>query len=310
MSLPPREPWSGIGRDGWDGTVAPDDLRLLSASSVPKALKSEALERWAVTETIARLIDQLPKFNAMVQSDRDAAVNWASQLRFEKREGAAANDADTGTDMHALLESWLRGVDTPADVVNRIRVDPAMHDMANNLWAWFHRFKPVPVLLEQVVYDPANGIAGRLDLVCTFERAPELGTCLVDLKNSRDARTKAGARKRPYADTNAIQLACYRHAPLVASFEPRLLITERASSARIYLLNDAERAACQPMVPIDRSYILQNNPEACRLYPVDSGPAVHRRALEAAGLWRWLNEEAKAAVGEPYVPPIDLPVLT
>ena len=118
------------------------------------------------------------------------------------------------------------------------------------------------------------------------------------------------ARKRPYADTQALQLACYRHAPLVASFEPRLLVTERASSARVYLLNEAERAACEPMVAIDRSFILQNNPESCRLYPVDSGPAVHRRAIEARGLWHWLNEESKAAVGEPYIPPIDLPVLT
>lgn len=307
--LPPREPWSGVGAVGWDGVVAPTDQRLLSASSVPKALKSEALERWAVTETGRRLLDQLPKLNALANQDPDAALAWIENLRWEPKPGDELNAADTGTDMHTLLESWLRGTAVPADVEGRVQRDPAMWAMAENLWRWYCRFEPEPVLMEHAVYDPAHGIAGRLDLVCRFRKAPQLGLCLVDLKNSRDAKTRGGNRKKPYADTQALQLASYRWATHVATFEPRVLITEKKSSARVYLLNEAEKAACDPMPELDGSYILQNNPESCLLYPVSSTRAVHYRAVQAEGLWRWLNEESRLAVGEPFLPSIEMPNL-
>lgn len=306
--FPALPPWSGIGAEGWDGTVGPTDLRLVSASSVPKVLKSTALENWAITKTLEQTVSRWPEFQQRMQRDGlDEAISWAKQLRFEPDPGAQASAADTGTDMHTLLESFILQVDPPAEVVAKVQADQVMLDMANHLWAWYFRFKPTPVLIERVVYDPTNGIAGRLDAVVRFDGAPELGQVLMDLKTSRDARTKGGARKRPYADANALQLACYRHAPLVSTFEPRLLLTQRKTSSRVYLLNPAEQAACEPMVPTDGSFILQLNPEGCALYPVDSGPAVHRRAIEAVGLHHWMAEEHKAAVGDPYLPAIDLP---
>jgi hypothetical protein len=304
----PLPPWSGVGAVGWDGTVGAEDLRLVSASSVPKVLRSTALETWAIKRTIEKLSTRWDEFQARAQRDgADAAVDWAAELRWEKDEGTAANAADTGTDMHTLLECWVLDAPVPADVQARCQSDPVMMQMANHLWGWVHRMRPRSVLTERVVYDPVNGIAGRLDHIVAFGGAPELGTVLLDLKSSREARTKGGARKRPYADSNALQLACYRHAPLVATFEPRLLLTQARSSTRVYLLNPAERAACDPMPETQGSYILQLNPEGCLLYPVDSGAAVHRRAIEAVGLHRWTTEEHKAAVGDPYLPSIELP---
>lgn len=309
--FPPLPPWSGIGAEGWDGTVGPQDLRLLSASSVPKVLKSTALENWAITRVLEKVVERMPEFQARITRDGlDEAIDWAKELRWEKDAGAAASAADTGTDLHAMLEAFLQGIDPPGDVVARVQSDQVMLDMANHLWEWFWRFKPEPILLERVVYDPANGIAGRLDAVVRFANAPELGTVLLDLKTSRAAKTKGGYAKRPYADANALQLACYRHAPLVATFEPRVAISQRKTSSRVYLLNPAEQAACEPMVACDGSFILQLNPESCRLYPVDSGPGVHRRAVQAVGLHHWATEEHKAAVGDPYLPPVDLPVFT
>lgn len=307
-AFPPLPPWSGVGAAGWDGTVGPEDLRLVSASSVPKVLKSTALENWAIERTLTKTVERMPEFQARIARDGiDEAISWAKELRWEKDADAAASAADTGTDMHSLLESWIGGTEAPGDVVARVQSDPVMMAMAQLLWEWFHRLRPEAVLLERVVYDPANGIAGRLDAVVRFAGAPALGTVLLDLKTSRDARTKAGNRKRPYADANALQLACYRHAPLVSTFEPRLLVSQRKTSSRIYLLNPAEQAACEPMPETDGSFILQLNPESCLLYPVASGKAVHRRAVEAVGLHHWMTEEHKAAVGDPYLPPIELP---
>lgn len=311
---PPFTPiptWSGVGAAGWDGLPCPDDLRLLSASSVPDALKSEQLERWKINETLSRLADRLPEFHARLQQDRDDALDWAKQLRFEPSADGTQSAADTGTDMHSLLECWLRDGAVPSDLGARINADPIMLALANNLWRWFNTFQPVAVQIEQVVYDPANGLAGRFDAKVTFKRKASLGVVLLDLKNSRDSRYKSGGFKKPYADSQALQLATYAHAPLTATFEPRLLITQRAMSHRVYLLNQAEQAVCAESVPVDGAAILHNTPERIGLYPMDVGPGTHRRALEAAGLHRWANEESRAALGYPVTPDeIELPVLT
>lgn len=305
-----RPPWSGLGADGWDGTACPDDLRLVSASSVPKALASPALERWAITRTIEEIAAQLPKFQALVAQDIAAAVAWADQLRYAPDAGAELNSADSGTAMHSLLEAWMRGEAVEPGLVEQIQRDPVLTALATNLWAWFNRFQPDPIALETVVYDPANGIAGRLDAIVRFRKAPDLGVVLMDLKNTRTARYKSGGLKRVYGDSHALQLASYRYAPLVATFEPRLLQTQRATSSRVYLLNTAEREACTPKVDIDTTLIVSNNPERCQAYPIDTSPAVHRRALEAVGLHRWINEESGGVVGQPYLPEIELPTLT
>lgn len=309
-TFPPRPPWSGIGADGWDGTQCPDDIKLVSASSVPKALSAPALERWHINETIDRLLNQIPKLNAMLaEAPREQVADWIGGLRYEAKEGVELSNADSGTLMHALLESWLKG--EPVDERSRAQVDrdPVLTAMAGNLWAWFCRYDPEPVAMEQVVYDPANGIAGRFDAICRFRKAPELGTLLIDLKNAREARYPSGGLKPVYGDSHALQLACYRYATHVATFEPRLLVTQRKQSNRTYLVNRAELDACAPMYEVDGTAIIHNNPERCALYPIDTGPGVHRRALEAAGLHRWLHEESRNVVGPPHAPLVDLPDL-
>lgn len=309
FAFPERPPWSGCGADGWDGTVCPDDLRLLSASSVPKVLAAPNLERWAITRTVEEIAARLPQFQALIAQDMDAAVAWADQLRYQPEADAELNAADSGTLMHSLLEAWLKGEavgDRERDTVNR---DPVLIALATNLWNWYQRLQPEAIAMEQVVYDPAAGIAGRFDAIVRFRKLPEQGVCLIDLKNKRSARTKGGAKHRVYGDEHALQLTSYRWAPLVATFEPRLLVTQRATSTRTYLLNDAERQACAPMWDVDNAFIVLNTPESCAAYPVDTGPAVRRRVLEAVGLHHWVHAESGAVVGQPVIPPIDLPQL-
>jgi hypothetical protein len=307
--FPDLPPWSGVGADGWDGTVGADDLRLISASSVPKALASPALERWAISRTIEMLAERLPQFQALVAQDIDAAVKWADQLRYEPEAGAELNAADSGSLIHALLECWLRGTQVDPRDAERVQRDPVLLAMATQCWGWFNNFQPEAVDLERVVYDPAAGIAGRFDAIVRFRKAPHLGTCLMDLKTTRTPRYKSGALKRVYGDSHALQLASYRYAPLMATFEPRLLRTERASATRVYLLNTAEREACAPMHEIDSTVIVSNSPEKCSLHVIDTGPAVRRRVLEAVGLHQWIHVESKNVVADAWVPPIDLPLL-
>ena len=306
----PLPEWLGIGSEHWDGTVCPDDLKLVSASSVPKALASPALERWAITRTVEEIAARLPQFTALVAQDVEAAVKWADQLRYQPDAGAELNAADSGTLMHSLLEAWLKGEAVAAHDVEQVNRDPVLTAMATNLWTWYCRFQPEPVAMEQVVYWPEAGIAGRFDAIVRFAKAPEMGNVLLDLKNTREGRYKGGGLKRVYGDSHALQLASYRYATHVATFEPRLLVTQRKTSTRTYLVNPRELDACAPMHQVDTTAIVQNTPERCALYPIDTGPNVRRRVLEAVGMHRWVHEESADVVGQPYTPPIDLPTLT
>lgn len=309
----PATEWCGRGAVGWDGTVGPDDLRLLSASSVPKVLAAPNLERWAITTTVERIAENLDRFAAMVAVDITAAVQWADQLRYAPEPGAELNAADSGTLMHTLLECWLKGEAVSDRDRATVERDPVLTALATNLWAWYQRFKPTAVAMEQVVYNPASGLAGRFDAIVRFgnsHAAERFGTCLIDLKNKRQARTAGGAKHKVYGDGHAMQLQSYRGAPLVATFEPRIQRTGRATSNRVYLLNTAEREACAPMWDVDSTAIVLNTPEVCALYPIETGAGVQRRVDEAVGLSRWLHEESRDVVGPPFIPPIDLPHLT
>lgn len=306
----PATTWDGIGADGWDGCVGNDDLKLISASSVPKACASPALERWGITRTIEQLAIRLPEFeNLLATGGLDAAVRWASELRYLPDEGAELNAADSGTLMHGLLEAWLKGENVPDTSNQQILSDPVLTSMATNLWNWYSRFQPEAVAMEQVIYSPEMGTAGRFDAIVQFRKAPELGVCLMDLKNTRSARYKSGGLKKVFGDSHGLQLATYRYSTHVATFKPRLVVKSKASSTRTYLLNTAERAACKPMWHIDSTVIVANNPEQCLLYPIDTGPAVLRRAVEAVGLHRWIAEESKNVVGPTVIPLIELPRL-
>lgn len=306
-ALPPPAEWSGIGADGWDGIPCPDDLYLTSASSVSKALAAPSLETWKVGQIVERLYERIPEFTSRAAQDMDDTKKWAAQLQWEPKPGADLNAADSGTLMHSLLEAWLLGKDPAAEHVAQVSADAELTAMATNLWGWFQRFKPQAVAVETVVYNPELGIAGRLDSLVTLPDFPQYGTCLVDLKNSRDARSKNGTLKRPFGDSHALQLAAYRSCRLQATFEPRIQITKRSTRNRTYLLNPREQAVCAEAHAIDSTFILQNDPERCLLYPVETGPSVQRRLIDVLGAGRWMREESKSVVGDPVPPPITLP---
>lgn len=301
--------WSGIGAEGWDGIACPDDLYLDSASSIPKALAAGSLERWKQGEIIEQLYLRKDEFLARAAQDIEAVKDWGRELLWEPKPGAALNAADSGTEMHTLLECWLTGVAVPEATTRIVQSDPVLMAMASNLWDWFCRFKPVAVAVEQVVYEPALGIAGRLDNLVTFPAFPQWGLCLVDLKNAREARTKGGVKKKPYGDSHALQLCAYRACTLTATFEPRIAITKRATRDRTYLLNPREQAVCAPSPEIQSTFILHNTPERCDLYPIETGPAVRRRLEDVIGARRWIKEECRTVVGAPVPAPIVLPTL-
>src|SRR5690606_4256080 len=129
-------------------------------------------------------------------------------------------------------------------------------------------------------------------------RIPDFGDrVLIDIKTTRDALTGKGNKKRPYPDQHALQLATYRWAPLMATFEGRT--TGKATGGdgpRFYLLNPAEIEACEANPTIDATAILHITPAACGLWPVDTSKAVHDYALAAAALHRWLYTDSKKAI--------------
>lgn len=282
--------WSGIGADHWDGQRRPDDMKLLSASSVTQSMAKPALERWMIDETAARVAENVHELADM--GDPERIEQWVRNCRYLPEPGASMNASETGTALHAVLEHWAEGKALPPALKACLLRDAEMMAMANQLWGWLQRHRPEVVASEIVVYDPERGTAGRLDNIWRLEG---LGNCLVDLKTTRKARTKAGNPKRPYADSHGIQLVTYAQAPYEATFPPRITGGD-ADGPRWYLLNPAELAACVPARTPDTAAILHLSPEDCRLFQVrltDEAVATAAALMVVTG---WIASGARRAI--------------
>lgn len=286
--------WSGVGADHWDGVARTGDRRLLSASSVVKVMAAPALERWMIETTAEVTVDNLSELVSVYNTQgRDAAVRWVDQARWKPKAGAALGAAATGTLVHEFIECWGQGIAPSAESQRIAMSDPVIVAMLDRAWDWFGRYTPRFIRAEFCVFDPANGLAGRSDQEWEVDG---LGVVNVDIKTTRDPVTKAGNKKRPYPDQHALQLATYRHAPLMATFEPRVSgKAEGGEGPRFYLLNDAEEQACVPRPPVDASAILHITPAACGLWPVDTAE-IHGYVQAAAALHEWLYRRSKSTI--------------
>ena len=286
--------WTGVGTANWDGIARPDDMRLVSASSIVKVLAAPALEKWAIDTTAQVTVDNLSKVaDILNRQGTEAAVNWVAKSRWLPRAGAALSASATGTLIHDIIECWGRGLPIGADKMAIVNSDPVIRAMLDRAWEWFQAHQPAFVRAECVVFDPANGVAGRFDQHWVLD---DLGLTLIDIKTTRDTHTAAGNKKRPYADQHALQLATYRHAPLLATFDARTTGAD-GDGPRFYLLSPPEVAACEANPSVENTAILHITPGACGLYPVDTSEAVHERAKAAALLHGWLYREARKAIG-------------
>lgn len=284
-----------VGAEGWDGAPRPDDRWHLSASNLSKALASPNLERWGYRTTAERVIEQLPLITQLASTSPDAARELIKEIRWTPPTPGELGAADRGTALHAYLEARVTGA--PAAVLNAQHTAQLAPYVAQ-LEAWLAHFQPEPLEVEQVVYNPEHGLAGRLDFKFRVPRWADMGLTgpdqLVDLKTSDKGFTKFGHVTKPYGDAHPIQLSVYKHATHKATWTPRVCSN---SGARFYLANDAELATAVAPVETHGALLLHLTPSHCNAHPVDVSADVYAYARCIASAWRWVHLVSGTAVG-------------
>lgn len=274
-----------IGAAQWDGKQSPDDLVIVSASTVGKVLNIHSLrqwERWAAARWAVANLDLLSEVRA---SNERTAQSMVVDSPYQPPPGELS-PSDRGTLLHEVFEAWTLGKPTP----ERLSDWPDLWPLATLLGQWIGAHELHVVAAEAVVYNPDSGLGGRTDLVVRL--AGELWG--LDLKTKdRDAYSN-GQKVKPYAETHPMQLAAYRFATHRMTWEPRVI---GGGAGRIYLVNPEEHAAAEPWQQPARSGVLMLTPERCQLYALDSDveQVAYQRATDAARLWRWMHDECSRA---------------
>lgn len=129
--------------------------------------KSKSLPRWAARMASEYADEMLREHCGEVldPSVLDDVVHGMKDAHYRKMTAAG----DAGSIAHDWIEQWFNalivGEDPPAE-------PPAGQDqfrIARNFYDWQAQRKPVPLLTEQVVFDPELFWAGQFDLLCMID---------------------------------------------------------------------------------------------------------------------------------------------
>jgi len=150
-----------------------------------------------------------------------------------------------------------------------IEVDDALRPYVDGYAAFIRDWSPASVHEEIVVASRKHGYAGTLD---SIQDIPALGRCLVDYKTGKGV----------YGET-ALQVAAYRYAD-------------------VYL--DAEGNE-QPMVPVEKTFVLHIQPDTYDLVPLAADEAAFENYLKAQAnyLANVQSKRLDKLLGVPLAPP-------
>lgn len=231
---------------------------------------SDALVNWAVRTTAEAAVDRRNVLDAMLKDgDRDGAVKWLTDQRWQKSGAAMAR----GTDLHKAAEARALGEPVEVDVQNL----PLLEQYDRFL----QDFQPEFLLAEAPVYNPAAGYAGTLDAIMQIDGQ----TVVCDMKTTD--KCKDSDRMRPPYPETALQLAAYRHATEVG-----VLSEQRYAGGKRYYLYDPS-ASHEAMPETEGAICLVVSPDDYRVVPVDTSDAVFRFFRHVVECARWQVAESK-----------------
>lgn len=235
----------------------------------------EALIGWAARVTAERAYDKKTTLDAMRQDgDRDAAVKWLTDARWEKSGTASLR----GTNVHSIIEQYALG-QTP--------------DVPDELEPWHQQIRrflddhsPEFEASESPVYNLQLGYAGTMDMILTVDGV----RCIVDAKTTD--KTPDAARSRPPYGEVALQLAAYSRCDLVG-VSPAVMRTH--SGRRYYEYDPA--LAYAPMPGIEGAFALIISPVDYLFVPTRIDDEVWRAFLAVREVARWNLDVSKRVFG-------------
>ena len=258
-----------------------EPLRLWSATSLINIAlgTSKPLVEWNVRTACETAYDSIKVLNAFHEADdREGAVKWLKESRWNKTAAAAAR----GIDVHKAAEALALGT-IP-------KVEEHIEPYVEQYRRFLETFQPEFLLAEAPVYNTAAGYAGTLDGVVKIQGE----TVVADIKTT--AHGPDSGRSRPPFPEVALQLTLYRHAELVG-----LLADRREINYRRYYAFDPEQHT-EPMPATEGGICVVISPEDYLVVPVDTSDRVWKACRHMIEVARYQVETSKTVFGPPIEP--------
>lgn len=241
---------------------------------------SPALVAWAVNATAEAAYDRINILREFAEAgDREGAIKWLRDQRFQRTGHAAAR----GSDVHRVAEALHLG--------QVVEYDPEIEGYVTQYRRFLEDFEPEFLLAEAPVYNLTYRYAGTLDGVAVIDGK----RVVVDLKTT--AHGPDSGRARPPFPEVALQLTFYRRAELVGLLAERKEIQWR----RYYVLDP--QAHTEPMPETEGGVCVVVSPEDYLVVPVDTSERVWKACRHVIQTARWQTETAKSVFGPALAPP-------
>lgn len=252
-----------------------DPQRLWSVTTLIGAgVPKEALVGWAARVTAERAYDKAAVLDAYRQdNDRDAAIKWLTDARWEKTGTAALR----GTNVHSLIEQYALG--------QQPDVPPELEPWNEQVLRFLHDHQPVFEAAEAPVYNLSFSYAGTMDMILMVDGH----RVIVDAKTTDKL---PDARSRPPYGEVALQLCAYSRAELVG-VSPAVMRTH--SGRRYYEYDPALEYL--PMPELDGAFALVVSPVDYQFVPVRVDDEVWRAFLAAREVARWQLDTSRRVFG-------------
>lgn len=231
------------------------------------------LVNWNARVPAETAFDKIKTLQAFVEDgDRDGAVKWLMESRWQKSSTAATR----GTDVHRAAEQIALG--------HEPEVEPHIRPYVDQYVGLLERHEPRFLLAEAPVYNVTQHYAGTTDGIMELDGRP----LIFDIKTTdKDLDAKS---RPPYPEV-ALQLAAYAHAELVG-----LLSEKREVNYSRYYVFDPN-GNHEPMPPVDGAVCIVVSPFDCRLIPVCIDDEVFRVFLHVRECARWTVDISKRVIG-------------
>lgn len=258
-------------------------VELVSATTLIKdALgTSQGLVNWAVNTTAEAAFDRHKILQQFVEDeDREGAVKWLRDQRWQKTGAAAAR----GTDVHRVAEALHLG--------EIVEYDAAIDPYVAQYRRFLEDFRPEFLLAEAPVYNLTFKYAGTLDGVAVINGQ----RLVVDLKTTAHG-PNSGKSRPPFSEV-ALQLTLYRRAELVG-----LLAERKEIQYRRYYVLDPE-AHTEPMPEVEGGVCVVVSPEDYLVVPVDTSERIWKVCRHVIQVAKFQTETSKAVFGPPISPKV------
>jgi hypothetical protein len=232
-------------------------------TSVVGMLPKEFLKFWAAKVVAECAVENLQSVVGLAMNDPKGAVDYLKRAPM-RNTGEAA---DTGTQVHDLIEKMARGQKVG-------RVHPDLAGFVAGFQEWLDLYEPEFLFLEETVWSEAHEYAGSFDWIARMGDTPT--TRRLEMVGETILGDNKTTRSGVHAEV-ALQLSAYKRADYIL----------RQDGSKLEL------------PAIDGAAVLWLRPEEWSFVPVNVGDEVFDVFLSLLPVLHWERELKKSALGAP-----------